>query len=87
MDQFVSGPADGQSPAELSDYLSPERNRFWIILRQALRVCGEGSFLKAPSVIFGGCPIVSPLRFGRENLEVMMDATRLGLVSDIAVAP
>jgi len=48
---------------------------------------GEGSFLKAPSVIFGGCPIVSPLRFGRENLEVMIDATRLGLVSDIAVAP
>ncbi len=48
---------------------------------------GEGSFCKAPSVIFGGCPIVSPLRFGRENLEVMIDTTRLGLVSDIAVAP
>ncbi len=48
---------------------------------------GEGSFLKKPSVIFGGCPIVSPLRFGRENLEVMIDATRLGLTSDIAVAP
>ena len=48
---------------------------------------GDGAFMKKPSVIFGGCPIVSPLRFGRENLEVMMDATRLGLVSDIAVAP
>ncbi|MDP6950295.1 MAG: trimethylamine methyltransferase family protein [Arenicellales bacterium] len=48
---------------------------------------GEGAFLKKPSVIFGGCPIVSPLRFGRENLEVMIDAARLGLVSDIAVAP
>lgn len=48
---------------------------------------GEGSFLKKPSVIFGGCPIVSPLRFGKENLEILMDATRLGLVSDIAVAP
>lgn len=48
---------------------------------------GEGRFLKKPSVIFGGCPIVSPLRFGRENLEVMIDASRLGLTSDIAVAP
>ena len=48
---------------------------------------GEGAFLNKPSVIFGGCPIVSPLRFGKENLEVMIDATRLGLVSDIAVAP
>ena len=48
---------------------------------------GEGTFLKKPSVIFGGCPIVSPLRFGKENLEVMIDATRLGLISDIAVAP
>ncbi len=48
---------------------------------------GEGSFLRKPSVIFGGCPIVSPLRFGKENLEILMDASRLGLTSDIAVAP
>ncbi len=48
---------------------------------------GEGSFVRKPSVIFGGCPIVSPLRFGRENLEILMDASRLGLTSDIAVAP
>ncbi len=48
---------------------------------------GSGRFLKKPSVIFGGCPIVSPLRFGRENLEVLIDATKLGLTSDIAVAP
>ena len=48
---------------------------------------GEGSFLRKPSVIFGGCPIVSPLRLGRENLETLMDASRLGLTSDIAVAP
>ncbi|MCP4982465.1 MAG: trimethylamine methyltransferase, partial [Gammaproteobacteria bacterium] len=48
---------------------------------------GEGNFLRKPSVIFGGCPIVSPLRFGRENLEVMIDAARMGLTSDIAVAP
>jgi trimethylamine--corrinoid protein Co-methyltransferase len=48
---------------------------------------GEGSFLRNPSVIFGGCPIVSPLRFGRENLEILIDASRMGLTSDIAVAP
>ncbi|MCP5086865.1 MAG: trimethylamine methyltransferase, partial [Rhodobacteraceae bacterium] len=48
---------------------------------------GEGSFLKKPSVIFGGCPIVSPLRFGRENLELLIDTSKLGLTSDIAVPP
>src|SRR5690606_1836219 len=48
---------------------------------------GEGSFMKKPSVIFGGCPIVAPLRFGRENLEILIDASRLGLTSDIAVPP
>ena len=48
---------------------------------------GEGRFKKKPFAIFGGCPIVSPLRFGLENLEVMMEASRLGLTSDLAVAP
>lgn len=48
---------------------------------------GEGKFLKKPSVIFGGCPIVSPLRFGQENLETLIDASRLSLTSDIAIAP
>lgn len=48
---------------------------------------GEGSFMKAPSVIIGGCPVVSPLRFGKENLELLIDISRLGLVSDIAVPP
>ena len=48
---------------------------------------GEGRFLKKPFCIFGGCPIVSPLKFGRENLEVLIETSRLGLVSDIAVAP
>ena len=33
---------------------------------------GEGSFMKKPSVIFGGCPIVSPLRIGRENMEILI---------------
>lgn len=48
---------------------------------------GEGRFQKEPFAIFGGCPIVSPLRFGLENLQVMMEASRLGLTSDLAVAP
>lgn len=48
---------------------------------------GEGSFMKKPSVIFGGCPVVSPLRFGRENLEIMIDTAKLGLTVDLAVPP
>ncbi|MGI9390482.1 MAG: trimethylamine methyltransferase family protein [Boseongicola sp.] len=48
---------------------------------------GEGSFMKKPSVIFGGCPIVSPLRIGRENMELMIDTAKLGLTVDLAVPP
>ncbi len=48
---------------------------------------GEGKFLKKPSVIFGGCPIVSPLRFGQENLEIMIDTAKLGLCVDLAIPP
>ncbi len=47
----------------------------------------EGSFLKKPSAVFGGCPIVSPLRFGAENLELLIECSKLGLTSDIAVPP
>jgi trimethylamine---corrinoid protein Co-methyltransferase len=48
---------------------------------------GEGKFMQKPSVIFGGCPVVSPLRFGRENLEIMIDTAQLGLAVDLAVPP
>lgn len=48
---------------------------------------GEGSFLKKPSVIFGGCPVVSPLRFGRENVEILIDTAKMGLCADLAVPP
>jgi trimethylamine--corrinoid protein Co-methyltransferase len=48
---------------------------------------GEGRFVERPFVVFGGCPIVSPLRFGEDNLEILIETSRLGLVSDIAVAP
>lgn len=47
----------------------------------------EGAFLERPFCSIGGCPIVSPLRFGRENAEVLVRTAELGLVSDIAVAP
>ena len=52
-----------------------------------LALGGGGRFKEKPFAIFGGCPIVSPLRFGRENLEVMIESSRLGLTSDLAVAP
>jgi trimethylamine--corrinoid protein Co-methyltransferase len=48
---------------------------------------GDGKFMQKPSVIFGGCPVVSPLRFGKENLEIMIDTAKLGLTVDLAVPP
>ena len=47
----------------------------------------DGAFLKRPFCTFGGCPIVSPLRFGKDNAEVLVKLAELGLVADIAVAP
>ena len=46
----------------------------------------EGAFLERPFCTFGGCPIVSPLRFGKENAEVLVKVTRLGMVADVAIA-
>ncbi len=46
----------------------------------------EGGFLKRPFCTFGGCPIVSPLRFARENAEVLVRVAELGLTGDVAVA-
>ena len=47
----------------------------------------EGAFLERPFCTFGGCPIVSPLRFGKDNAEVLVKIAELGLTGDIAVAP
>ena len=47
----------------------------------------EGGFLKRPFCTFGGCPIVSPLRFGKDNAEVLVKLAELGLTGDVAVAP
>lgn len=46
----------------------------------------EGAFLERPFAVIGGCPIVSPLRFGRENAEVLVKVAELGLVGDVAIA-
>jgi trimethylamine--corrinoid protein Co-methyltransferase len=46
----------------------------------------EGAFMERPFCVFGGCPIVSPLRFGKENAEVLVKMARLGLVGDVAIA-
>ncbi|MEM7111661.1 MAG: trimethylamine methyltransferase family protein [Chloroflexota bacterium] len=48
---------------------------------------GEGRFAKRPFLSFGGCPIVSPLRFGEDNLDVLVETSKLGLINDIAIAP
>jgi trimethylamine--corrinoid protein Co-methyltransferase len=48
---------------------------------------GEGRFAKRPFVSFGGCPIVSPLKFGEDNLQVLVETSRRGLINDIAIAP
>ena len=47
----------------------------------------EGGFLKRPFCTIGGCPVVSPLRFGEDNAQVMVKLAELGLVVDVAVAP
>jgi trimethylamine--corrinoid protein Co-methyltransferase len=47
----------------------------------------EGGFLKRPFCTIGGCPIVSPMRFGKDNAEVLVKIAELGLVADVAVAP
>jgi len=46
----------------------------------------EGAFLERPFCCFGGCPIVSPLRFAEENAEVLVKLAQLGLVVDVAIA-
>ncbi|MCC6715486.1 MAG: trimethylamine methyltransferase family protein, partial [Gammaproteobacteria bacterium] len=47
----------------------------------------QGAFLRRPFCTFGGCPIVSPLRFAQENAEVLVRLAELGLTADVAIAP
>lgn len=47
----------------------------------------DGAFVKRPICTIGHCPIVSPLRFGRDTSEVQVRCAELGLTSDMCVAP
>ena len=48
---------------------------------------GEGEYMKRPFAEIGGCPIVSPLRFGQDNAEVMVRMAELGLYIGVCTAP
>jgi len=48
---------------------------------------GEGRFAERQFVSFGGCPVVSPLRFAHDSLDVLVATSRRGLINDIAIAP
>lgn len=48
---------------------------------------GEGRFLERPFCTIGCCPVVSPLRFAEDSLDVMVETIRLGMIGDVAVAP
>lgn len=62
------------------DHIDPLIRMFDIYLGR------EGAFLERPFCVFGGCPIVSPLRFAKENAEVLVKMAQLGLVGDVAIA-
>jgi trimethylamine--corrinoid protein Co-methyltransferase len=63
------------------DHIEPIISMFDLYLGE------EGAFLKRPFCTIGGCPIVSPLRFGEDNAQCLVKLAELGLVTDIAVAP
>jgi trimethylamine--corrinoid protein Co-methyltransferase len=63
------------------DHIEPIIEMFDIYLGE------EGAFLKRPFCTIGGCPIVSPLRFGEDNAQCLVKLAELGMVADIAVAP
>ena len=46
----------------------------------------EGAFVERPFCTFGGCPIVSPLRFAQDNAEVLIRCAQLGFNYDVACA-
>ncbi|MDH3519879.1 MAG: trimethylamine methyltransferase family protein [Myxococcales bacterium] len=76
--------AGTQKPCAVSTATADHIDHFIALLDIFLG--GEGEFLKRPCFNFGGCPVVSPLRFGSENAEVLVKCARLGISYDIAVA-
>ena len=74
-----------QKPCEMT-FNSAENIRPAIALFDMV-LGGPGRFAERPFISFGGCPIVSPLKFGEENLNVLVETSKLGLINDIAIAP
>lgn len=60
-------------------------NILFVICLFDLVLGGEGIFFKKFLVIFGGCFIVLLFRFGWENFEILIDVSKMGLISDIVV--
>ncbi len=51
-----------------------------------LALGGEGRFRARPVCSIGGCPIVSPLRYGAENSRIFLEAARAGFPLNLVVA-
>ena len=47
----------------------------------------SGGFLDRPFCSFTGCPILSPLAFGQESLNVLIKLAKLGLAGEVTIAP
>ena len=48
---------------------------------------GKEKYLERPFANGGGCPVISPLRYGRDNSEVCVESIKLGAPIWIIVAP
>ena len=48
---------------------------------------GEKKFRERPFMHGGGCPVISPLRYGRENSEVCLESTKFHAPIWVVVAP
>ena len=48
---------------------------------------GKEKFQQRPFCHAGGCPVISPLRFGKDNSEVCVEAVRFGAPVWVVVAP
>ena len=73
-----------QKPLAMSTATASHIDHFVDIMDMVLG--GPGRYRERPYIYFGGCPVVSPLRFGTENAEVLVKCASLGIPYDIAVA-
>ena len=59
--------------------ISSAENLTAVIALYDIILGGEGRFVERPFCSIGGCcPVVSPLRFAKDSLEVLMETSRLG---------